>query len=175
MWCALFLLPPATFATLPVFSSTSLIYSPPLLALELMCRFIPCALIFIFFHPSPPSVHDVLLCFRYRVLCVYLHVCHFHQPLTPVLLFFAFYWLSLSFFSPSEIRCCHSPYPLFFFITPFFARYFSSVLRFDTLSTLSLTWIFSLSLPLFSSVGFPPTETRWYSRWAVQHCGFLHV
>lgn len=33
----------------------------------------------------------------------------------------------------------------------------------------------AVSLPLFSFVGLPSTETRWYSRWAVQHCGFLHV
>lgn len=72
MWGALFLLPPATFSTLPVFSSASLIYPPPLLPFELMCHFMLSVWFLFFFLPSLPSVHDVLLCFRCHFLCVYL-------------------------------------------------------------------------------------------------------
>lgn len=122
-WCTLFLLP-ATFSLLPVFSSASLIGSPPLLSFELMCHFIPCAwFLFIFFSPLRP----LLLCFRCRLwkATPVVSISFFFPSITV----FPFSWLSTSFFflPPSEIRCCHSPWPLFFFITLYFAQYFSKI------------------------------------------------
>ena len=147
--CGLFLLPPATFFTLPVFSSAALIYSPPLLPFELMCHFMLHTW-FIFSPLLALSVWCALVPQMQRPVCVCVYLCetildsstYHHFPLFPK--------LSLSFFlSPSEIRCCHSPQPLFFFITLLFAPYLSSELRFDALSTLSLTWIFCLCLCLY--------------------------
>lgn len=178
-WCALFLLPPATFLSLPVFSSASLIHSLPLLPFELMCLFMLCA--WFFFFPLCP-LYMMCSCTSDVVSCVYISVrsywSHFHQPLFPLyhcfpsflavyilfslsvrLLFvipsslsFSFHTLLCTVFCQDLIYCqhCHSP------------EFAVSLCQHPPCSSTSF-------------LGLPTTETGWYSGWAVQYCGFLHV
>lgn len=126
MWCALFLLPPATFSTLPVFSSTSLIHSPPFLPFELMCHFMQ-RLVF-YFSPSHPLY---MMCSRALDAASSVYISEAVQESFPstsflVLLFPPFPSCLYPFFSPSQIRCCHSLQSSFS-LSLFFAQHFPLV------------------------------------------------
>lgn len=149
-WCALFLLPPSTLSVLPVFSSASLKYSPPLLPFELMCHFILCAWFLLFFSPLHPLY--VLRSYALDVAsCVYISVksywSHFHQPLFPhVSLFSPFPCHPYHFFCLHQRLDVVTPHSLFFSLShSSLHSIFPLCKDFDALSTLSLTWIFCLS------------------------------
>lgn len=99
------------------------------------------AYLIIFLSPLGP------LCVMYSCVCVYLCEKRLDSStyLCALSLLSHFPSCPYPFFSPSEIRWCHPTLPLF--------RYHSSLqcfpeLRFDALSTLSLSWIFCLSFSL---------------------------
>lgn len=139
------------------------------------------AMCLIFFFPLCP-LYMMCSCTSDVVSCVYISVrsywSHFHQPLFPLyhcfpsflavyilfslsvrLLFvipsslsFSFHTLLCTVFCQDLIYCqhCHSP------------EFAVSLCQHPPCSSTSF-------------LGLPTTETGWYSGWAVQYCGVLHV